>query len=143
MSRSGVVAGLLAAMGVALCGCAATVSGQAGTAVATTPESSPPTASVCTDITYADPSIAFQPSLRDGETLEVGDTSWIGGSFDAADVEVSGDPGTVDLADRTGPTQIACGETRSEASWLEVSAAEPGRAVLTLPDGETIHVTVR
>ena len=70
MSRSRVVAGLLAAVGIAVCGCAATVSGQAGTAAGATAGSSAPPTAVCTDVTYADPSIAFQSSLHDGDKVQ-------------------------------------------------------------------------
>jgi hypothetical protein len=143
MSRSRVAVGLLAGAAIALCGCAAQVAGQATAAAVGTTGSSAPETTPCDDITYADPSIAFQPSLADGDILEVGETSWISGSFEAADVEVSGDPAAVELADRSTVTTIACGEAMGSASWLEVSAEEPGRAVLTFPDGDRIRITVR
>jgi len=146
MSRNRIVIGWLVAGCVVLSGCAAAVRGQASTAAGVAAPSgsvSTPESSSCTDVTYADPSIAFEPSLADGALLETGETTWISGSFAAADIQVSGDESAVDLADRSGPTTIACGEVVSSIDWVELSAERPGKVVLTLPDGDQIRVTVR
>lgn len=86
------------------------------------------------EITYADPWIAFESPADSGDTLKVGDRTWVGHGATAADVTVEGD-GAVELTDERAATVIACGTEQSFTSWLEVTATRPGQVRLTFAGG--------
>jgi hypothetical protein len=86
----------------------------------------------CTDITYADPWIAFEPALRDGDVLAIGERGWISTTHPLADIAVRGTAGAVDLSEQRAPTTIRCGQATSSVSWIEVAARAPGSVVITL-----------
>jgi hypothetical protein len=141
MIGSGFSRGLVLAALTLTGGCTTTIVGQGeGPAAVGTPVSatSPP----CTDITYSDPTIAFESALTDGAQLAVGETGWIRAAGSARDVQVTGNPGTVALADRSVATHIACGEVLSSASWIEITAKRPGTAILAVPGNSTATITL-
>ncbi|WP_229673880.1 hypothetical protein [Nakamurella endophytica] len=92
-------------------------------------------------MTHADPSTAFESSLRDGDELAVGDTGWLDGSGRAADVQVQGRSGVVTLTDRSVATVVACGTVVSTTRWIEVRAEKPGTATLRL-SRKVLRITV-
>lgn len=133
-----------------------TPSGTSATAAAsTTPPASsatittsvtttgPTTSSSC-QVVYSDPSIAFEPSLSDGDVLAVGDTGWISGAESKDDVTFTGTPGAVTLADRSIESFRSCDHT-STVSWVEVKALAAGSVTLTVGkgNGKSVHITVR
>lgn len=134
-----VVAAIAVALSVAACG--AETAGVASRPSVT----QTPTSPACTNVTHVDPSIAFEPSLRDGDRLAAGGTGWVDTDSRAADIRVSGKSSAVTLTDRSIATEQACGVARNWVSWVEVSAENPGEVTLRIPDGPAngISVTVR
>ncbi|MGI8870836.1 MAG: hypothetical protein ACR2F6_18840 [Mycobacteriales bacterium] len=95
----------------------------------------------CGGPTYADPWIAFQSPLADGDTLTVGGRGWIDRrSADA--IAISGTPGAVSLAERSADTEIRCGKVLATAYWVEVTARTPGRVRLTVAGGPILRLRV-
>jgi hypothetical protein len=107
------------------------------------PSSTPPSEPACTDITYADPWIAFEPALTDGDALVVGKRGWISTVHALDDIAVQGTPGTVELSEQSSPTTIQCGRTTSSVSWIEVTATAPGAVTLAIAAGTSTAKTVR
>lgn len=92
----------------------------------------PPSEPACTDVIWADPWIAFEPALRDGDVLAVGERGWISGASSMEDVAVDGTRDAVRLLEQEAPTEIKCGTTTSTIRWIEVAARAPGSVVITL-----------
>lgn len=108
-----------------------------------TPTSTPPSEPVCTDITYADPWIAFEPALADGDALVVGKRGWISTTHSLAEVTVQGTPGAVELSEQSSPTTIQCGRTTSSVGWIEVAADAPGVVTVGIAAGTSTAKTLR
>lgn len=105
----------------------------------------PPGRPGCTDIVHADPWIAFESALADGDVLTVGKRGWIRATS-LGEVAVQGTPGAVRLSEQSSPTVIRCGTITSTVSWIEVAARAPGAVTLLVSSGASVakklHITV-
>jgi hypothetical protein len=103
----------------------------------------PPSEPACTDVTWADPWIAFESPLTDGDELAVGERGWISGASSMEDVAVDGTRDAVRLSEQEAPTEIKCGTTTSTIRWIEVSAVAPGPVTITLFPGGSAATELR
>lgn len=138
-SKTSAVAGLLAAVGVMIQGCATTTAGSATANPAAVTSASP---SCSEAVTYVDPWVAFTPSLRDGDTMQVGERGWLSAPRSAADVTVSGSA-AVDVTDESVASQTRCGQVLSTHSWVQVTAVAPGSVTFsTKGSSQTLQISV-
>lgn len=99
----------------------------------------------CTQRVIADPWIAFQPALRDHDSLTVGGRGWIAGVARIADVTTAGTPHALELVEGSVAGETRCGVVTSRVTWVEVHAIRAGSVTLTSTGTSVavLHVTVR
>lgn len=144
-ARVAVLIGWLLVGGLSGCGVATVpANGDSTTGVSTTGVSTPTDSCDPSEVISSDPWVAFDTEARDGDTLAVGDRTFLLGGISVDEVTLTGDADAVELSDASAVTSMVCGTPKSSVQWLEISAESPGTVTLTFAGGEapvTLTVT--